>query len=368
MYLFERLIGITTYISLLFIIIYLIYDSRINYKKLLFIYLLILSILAFFYIPPETEDLYRTFTIVKNFHELDFSKFLGTLFETSYPIAMLFYYIIGKSGIYGLIPCITVFITYGIIFDILSLCKSKYLLNNKQFSIILLFTMSTGMFGYLVTNIRALLALSIVARCFLLEFIFNKKMINNFHYYIISFLIHPLTIFVILLRILYNLFFEKKTKVFTKIILMLMLIISLIIFRNYFKFAYEKFLRYFFEGTYFWIFEFIKVTILNIFLIYIAKLSKKKSFIEKPKNYQIINTSNLLLILMFFIVIFTEFNIYMRVSYFLAILSTPLLCYILKKTENSKNFVGKLFIMSIILLLISCTRGHLSSFKFFLFN
>lgn len=365
MFLYERLIGIITYVSLMFIICYLIQDDRINYKIILKIYLIILSILAFFYIPPETEDLYRIFIMVNQIKSMDFLSFSHILTETSYPIALFFYYVIGRIGIYGLIPGITTFITFSNIFAILKICKEKYNINNKQFSLIFIFTMSTGMFGYLVTNIRALMALSILARCFVVEFILEKKIIKNLIYYLVSIFIHPLSIFVLGIRIVYNLLFEKNTKIVAKLFVIFTLIISFIVFKNYFEFAYNKFLGYFLEGNYFWIFEFIKILILDLFIIISIIKIKKENKLTKFTLVGEKNIANLISIFIFLIFVLTEFNIYMRVSYFLGIIIIPILCHLIKGNKKINNII---IFVSLLLLVVSCSRGHLSSFKFLLFN
>lgn len=367
MYLFERLIGVFTYTIILFLFFFLIHDGRINYKKLLIIYLIILSILAFFYIPPETEDLYRTFIIVGRFQKVTFSSFLPTLSETSYPIAMLFYYFVSKIGIYGIIPALATFITYKNGFYILKICADKYKLSNKEIAIIFLFTMSTGMFGYLVTNIRALVALSILAKCFVLEFCDDTKISKNFIYYIICVFIHPISFFVIMIRIIFGLFFEKNIRITTKCVIFFLLFSFYLVFRSYFNYAYQKFLRYFYEGTYFWIFEFVKILFLDFFLILLGLKSKKIRCSDILQGNQTKNITNLVFVFLIIIFCLTEFNIYMRVSYFLALVSIPFLCYYIKKSSNNYRY-KTIVLFSLLLLFLSCTRGHLSSFKFVLFN
>jgi len=228
MYLYERLIGVFTFCFFLILFFLLIYQKKIKVRTVLIFYLITLSILAFFYIPPETEDLYRIFQIVRNFEDDSIEKLFLQLKSTSYPIAMFFYYIVGKIGILGLIPSITVFITYGNIFNIVNNSVEKYELDEKKSAWLLMFAMSTGMFGYLVTNIRALLALSIIARCFFNEFIKDKKMMKNIIYYIIAFFIHPVSIFVIGFRMVYYFVLESKTKLLSKLCILVFIFISFV--------------------------------------------------------------------------------------------------------------------------------------------
>ena len=71
MYLYERIIGISVYVVITFIMILAIYKSdKSKLKKILTIYLFFLCILAFFYIPSKTDDLYRYIISAKYYNSI----------------------------------------------------------------------------------------------------------------------------------------------------------------------------------------------------------------------------------------------------------------------------------------------------------
>lgn len=357
MFLVERIIGISTYVAILLLIFLLLVNNNINLKKILNLYTLILTIMAFFYIPPPGEDLCRIFEIMQSYRQISFSSFISSLSFSSIPIALLLYYIIAKIGFFGLLPAIVTFITFKNIFYIICDVAKKNNIENKSTRWLVIFIMATGLFGYLVTNIRALLSLSIISRCFYDEFINEKNILKDIPLYLITVFIHPICFFVILIRIFYYIFFDFKVKKIYKFIILTLMLLSTMFFKNYYIMAIDKFYKYLKDGNYFWIYEFIKLIFLDLY-VFIFSFINKNNKVKKISNY--------ITIVLIMICIIGEFNLFMRVSYFCAILFLPIFGKLIVSHKKDRSFNLITFLNIIIILLISCTRCHLSSYKFFL--
>ena len=118
MYLIERVIGIATYSIILLLICQFIAKSKNNNrKKILNIYLLCLVLMAYFFVPPPGEDLYVIIPVMKSYASLSTTDLLLTLTTRETPLASLYYHIIGKFNLPGLLPAITALIVYSNIFS-----------------------------------------------------------------------------------------------------------------------------------------------------------------------------------------------------------------------------------------------------------
>lgn len=373
MYLIERVIGIATYSIILLLICQFISKSKNNNrKKILNIYLLCLVLMAYFFVPPPGEDLYVIIPVMKSYASLSTTDLLLTLTTRETPLASLYYHIIGKFNLPGLLPAITALIVYSNIFYIINDFAEKYKIENKHVSKTLFYIMSTGFYVVAISNIRTLLSFSILAVAIYKEYFCNQKIIKSVPSYIVSFLIHSSSLIIIGIRFISLIMFEKKSKPFYKIFFGISLVIGYVLFEKYFNLALEKFIGYYTTGTFFLLWEFIKITILLIYILYIINYSKKLKKINiNDKNISKIGKLILLIVITLFI-LHKEFNLYLRVAYFCSIISMPVLLYILKsiqdKEMNKRNFYTITLFSCLIMLLLSCSRGHLSSLKFFDLN
>lgn len=367
MYIKERLIGVSVYFLMLLITCLLIKTmKRSETNKILNIYIVMLALMGFFYVPASGADLYRIIPIMRNFSQANIMIIINQMTKTITPIATLYYFAIGKLGIDGFLPAITVLITYSNIFYILKKSIKYYNVENKNIiALSLFFIMSTGFFLEVISNIRTLLAFSIVARCVYNEIYREKPVLKNLGWYLIAAMIHTSSLAFLIIRLCYILLFENKNN-FIKFITILGIITGgYFIFKDYIKQMINMVQNYFQFGTYFWIWEYIKTTILIIELfIIIHKCNKKQLYInELPEDkplQQIVKFTFILNIII--ISCCSEFNIYMRFTYLNTILAIPEVIYVLKNYKRANRFI---LIISMVVLILSLTRGNLSSLKFF---
>lgn len=369
MFIVERIIGISTFMIILLFSFLLIYNGKLSYKKALRLFLLLITILAFFYIPPQGEDLYRIHQIMDGMQNSSWDSALNNMFQTSYPLGYLLFFLAAKVRIYGLVPAIATYITYNNIFTILFDSSSKMKINNNNKAWLFLFAISNGMFGVLISNIRSLLSISIIMKCIYEEAVTNKKFIKNILRYLIAILFHPISILVLGCWFFYQIFQNKSIRTIYKILIIVSIIISFFIFKDYYNMAILKYQNYSTENEYYNIFDFIKILLIDLILVYFANIAKRIA--KKNSSSVIINISKFIIFLVTVIIVLHEYNILIRVSYYISVLSLPLLAYIFSnknELKHKRSFNAIFMILIMVPLLLSITRGHLSSYKFLLFN
>ena len=355
MYLIERIIGQLCYCLCLIIIFIKIYNG--NYKslkKVLRTYIILLAIMAFLFVPPQGADLYGSKDIIY--------LFKNSILNSPTPIAILYYYLFGKIGINGLLPCITSIIVYSNLFYIIYDYSKNNNIDKKAIATSIFFIMSCGFFMEVISGIRTMLAFSILARCFYNEMYNNKKFIGNIMYYIISIFIHSSAVGILLIRFVYYFIYENKRKIITKFFYLIVIIIFYIIFKKYILMSLDKFESYTQEGGYFWIWELIKILIMNFSMI--IMLLKEENNKRIYLNLIIITFSTIMIIL-------GEFNTFLRFSYFSVFIIMPIALkyfsnFYSKQKESNYEKINIMLLLSLIMLLLSCSRGNLSSLKFFI--
>ena len=380
MYLIPRLIGVGVYTLILNIICFSINIMKEKYlSKWIKVYILLLSIMAFLYVPSEGADLYRLFPVMHIYTSMSPDALKDTMINTSTPGVPLYYYLIGKLGVDGLLPGITALLTYTLIFSILLKCYKKIESRKKDVVLILFLFMSRGLFQVTISNIRTVLAIAIVAWCIYTEIDLKRSIIKNIIFYLIAASLHVMGQFMIFLRIILLLFEKRETKI-DKFMKIAFSIGSIIVTMSYGSSYVEAFLdkgeRYITGGQlgegYFYFWEALLSIISIILLLYLinrVKIYKDKSPVKNNRfvSKRILNFLSVIAIFNLGIIFF-EFNLGFRLSFFIMMLNIPIGLYCLKCTEGSREYIkvkNSLLIISLIMLIISVTRGDLCSLKFF---
>ena len=147
MFIFERLIGVGTY-SLILVFVCLFLKGAKSYKtvrRTLFWYSIILSIMAYFFIPNTTSDLYRIFNMIENYGDYRFSEIMSSQSQTGLPmLTAILYWLIAKTGVPNLLPALSAFVCYNCIFYTISRGAEKNKISCKNVAIAVFFYMSLG--------------------------------------------------------------------------------------------------------------------------------------------------------------------------------------------------------------------------------
>lgn len=376
MFIFERIFGLAVYAGVLLLICLLLLNSKISCKKLFLFYLLCLCVIAFFYKPYVTADLYRINEMLDQFSVTNFHDFYQIyLTDSRVPLAHILYWCISKTGINGLLPVFSTIVCYSIIFYVINKTQELFQISRKTVAFVLMFVMTTSIYISVIGGIRMMIALCLIMFSFFRNVVEKKNGIVEILFYIISLLMHEMSYAVVLVCIVVILLFYK-TKLINKIIFFFVVIVLGTIFCLLFSDTiiniYNKFLSYIQGDEYSDFWEYIMggiiVVTLLISLYRCSHIQDKESFYK----VRVFNASAIGFIIVSLCFCF-EFSMFYRFGGQLAVLfSIPSIMITMdKKRNNDGTFISDvgykniMFMLIVIIAFISCTRGSLSSLKFF---
>lgn len=339
-------------------------------KKILRIYLIILTILAFFYIPTKTADLTRYISSAHLYSSFSFDYLINSLSKSKTPMHILYFYLLGLTKIDGLIPAVSCIIFYGFAFSMLADAANRFNLKSKTVALSLLFFMEMGGFLCVISSIRSFIAFAAIAYCCYFELVCNKSFIKHIPLYLFASLMHSAAMALVIIRIVMILL-KKEKKVIKRVLnIILVGILVFIVFKfgnQYIASIFEKTDTYLNGSVYSYIWEYIISWLYMIFsTIFILKI-KINNLNNKLDIY---NYRNFILLINILIFIFNfEYSIFTRFQLFSSILFLPYFSIGLDYTKNSSKILAIIFMLvSSVIFVIACTRGNLCGFKFLLFN
>lgn len=376
MFIFERIFGFSVYMLILLFVCFLLTKTNATCKSIFKIYIVSLCTMAFFYKPYITADLYRIYKTMNFFAEMNFSYFWENfMFTSSTPVARILYWIVGKTGINALLPAFSAFICYSFIFYIINKTQELFLVQKKNVAYVLFFVMTTSIYISVIGGIRMMLALSMIAFSYFRGTVEKKVNFFDILLYGLAIFIHAMSL--VLIVICFSVAVLDAKKSLAKKIIMIFAaggigLIFLTDFSNITSNVYEKALEYILGDRHSDVWEYIMGIIIMIILMI---LLREYRYIRKDddclalRSYSVVNVICILIALVFCF----EFSIFYRfVGHVAVILSIPMMLVTLKKTNgkpcrtiSKMDFRSVLLVMSTIVALISCTRGSLSSLKFF---
>ena len=388
MYLTERLIGVAIYsLSVVIFCLLLTFSkSAKGIKKVLITYSVLLSVMAFFYVPHENADLFRIFGYIEAFSKYSFEGFLRVQASTqnSLGLAGIFYWLISKTGVPNLLPAIVSFICYNCVFYIFYKTAKKNNVSGKNTAFVLFFYMSFGTYIFVVSGIRCMLSISLLMLCFYRESMVKKVSLWHIPIYAIAALMHAFAAVLLAARFVLPIF-DTKMSAPRKIAYVLLLGIGGILVLNYFGdyilSIVEKADSYITGSYYSYIWDYVVGAIAYLLLFSVLRKSKRygSDSVLKYNVFRYYFITCLLVSLAFCY----EFSIFHRtVVYVLPMISVPFLMAIMqgmddivsaragsivrsKIANTSINYKFVIVSVSLIILVLSCIRGSLCSLKFF---
>ena len=386
MLLLERLFGVGLYsLLLVFVCIALVGRSSKNIKRILFVYSILLSVMAYFYVPYETADLYRIYGYIESFQKYSFDAFIDLQMANSQlGLSNILYWLISRTGIPQLLPAIVSFICYNCIFYIIHKTSEKNDISGKNVAITLFFYMSLGTYIFVISGIRSMLGICLLAFCFFRESAQKKFNILHIPLYAIAVFIHLFSALLVAVRFVIPIF-DTKTTVLRKIIYIIFLGAG-----SAFVFSYlrslvsdivDKAESYLSGNLYSYVWDYI-IAILTCFVLLSIIIKRKKAELSSSLK---LNVSRTFIIICFIAALCFcyEFSIFHRTTvYLLPIISIPMLMTLLQNTDNNTEnqnaraprpslaempatYNLAIIAVSTLILLISCARGSLCSLKFF---
>ena len=275
-------------------------------------------------------------------------------------------YLCGKTGISGLLPMLSAFIFYSNLFYVLKDLHRTHRVSPRSLSLGLLFIMSSDIFLEVISGLRCFTAISILARCFYDEIFNGKAVIKNMLWCILASLTHSFALALYIIRICL-LVFTKKNRLLNICTIILMLCVVSIWGGIYLDAMMGKASDYIYGENYSYTWWYL----LNVFGLMIIIATFAHMGIIACKNLLVTRAAvkqiQLLIICMVVIaVVFSyEYSIFHRIIVFVSMLAVPIITmkYEMEEKDNYRIFVK---LASLVLLIVSCVRGNLCGYKFFL--
>lgn len=377
MFLFERVFGFSLYMFVLLFVCILLSKTTLSSKITLRFYIFCLCVMAFFYEPYITADLYRTFEMMSYFAEMDFRYFWANYaYGDSTAIAKLLYWCIGKTGINSLLPVFSAFACYSFIFYIILKTQKLFSVSKKNVAYVLFFVMTTSIYISVIGGIRMMLALSMIAFSYFRNTIEKKGNLFDVFLYVAAFFLHTMSLPVIGIGIVVAVL-NSSSKFASKFVTFIAIAVLFCVLLNKYRYfiddLYEKILYYIVQGNgYYDIWEYIMGCLILFVLLFLMYEFHR---FQETAEYRILKPYNAVMLWSMVIAVCFcfEFSIFYRFGGQLAVIfSIPMMMVTLEKTSGKQSRVLKgtdfrsiLMLLNLIIAFISCTRGSLSSLKFF---
>lgn len=377
MFLMERLIGVSIYSYILIMMCVLIAFSTLRCKNVLRLYLALLAGMAYCYKPYITADLYRIFQAMEWYATMEFPGFFKNLvLPSSVPASRILFWLVGKTGLPHLLPLISTLLCYGCLFYIIENTRVRFRISRANVAITLFFLMTTSIYISVIGGIRMMLALSIIALCFYRESVEKKHNILHILLGLVALFLHDMALVmlgVVLLAILFDRRKSSSSKLLWGLLIGVLAIGIAVYFNTKIISVTEKSLEYLSDETYYDIWEYLMGGIL--FCLFGFLFFKAKPYHENYLEINCLNTATAVsgVIALLFCHVFSIF--YRFIGHMVPILGIPFLMISLQEIKDTAPHRFKIIslqslvmLVSIVLLMISATRGSLSALKFFVID
>ena len=375
MFIVPRLIGLSVYTFFLILFCLLISKAK-DRQSLIYInlYLIVISVISFFFVPPQEFDLPRIIARMHFYAKFSFFELVKDWLVCQTPGERLYYWLIGQMKYDRLLQLISCFISFFFCFSILKDLVKKHLIPNTIISCVLALFMARGLIMVASSNIRTMFSLSIFSWCIYHEFINNRSAYKNIPFYVVAGSMHSMGQIVILLRVLFS-FFEKRSSFGNKVKNYVIILVLIVIFGEYLSpllgGVEDKAESYYLKSQnnsgyfYFWegLLSAISIVYTSVLLVWSNRLQNE----VKEAYSSLLNFSKIAMVVNIFAA-FYDFNLFSRMGYLLAIIDMPLGAIVFYQYEKCRCKFNGLFYCKIFVIVtyaIAASRGYLCSLKFF---
>lgn len=370
MYLVERVAGGALYLIILLVVCNGISVSKKNsVKKWLVVYAVILGILGFVYIPPETADLTRLMDSYRVWSQLPFDEMLARCSTSSTPAQVLYFWIVGQTGLDGALPGASAFLYHILIFSCIWDYAQRKNVPQPAIAVAVAFVMSFGSFLQVISSIRSYLAFAAITRCMYREIACERPIVFSIPGYLFACLMHPAGMALTIVRMLI-LLFQKGGGILRKAGIVVFIaggvVFALRFGSQYLDFMFEKMTGYFGGGVYSYGWEYLIHGILLVSIagtLYAGKNLFARDLVERNLAFSVGITAAISAV---FALI--EYSVFLRFSGFSACLCTLLVMRLLKQRyeQGDTNYRNWIIVAICLMLFLACARGDLSGYKFML--
>lgn len=363
--LIERVYGVLAYAFVVLLGYFLIRQK--NTRKRLAICLIsllfLLLVMAFFFVPDSSKDLYRLWDLAIYYSKYDAPSFFSAIFmKSNEPMGLLFLYIGGKIGVMGLLPAFSALVFYTCVFSIIYLLKKEKNISDYSLANVYLLIMCSGSFLEVISDLRSFVAICIVSYCFVAEMVFKRPLLLHLPIYAFACFFHTTAIPLFLLRLIVVVFEQKALR---KKILYLIFVSAILVFvflfgRTYIESAIAKGVSYFSNNVYSYFWEYcigiLQVVVMSVFLFETKKISSLKN--TGFKKLVILSIIGLCLCIV-------EYNTFHRYLIYVSIIFAVYYALLSDKLKSNDSRIVYLKYGCLAILLLAMVRGNLCGYKFF---
>jgi len=374
MFLIERLLGVSVYAILLLIVCNGISTSKAaSIGKWLAFYVIALSCMAFFYQPHQGADLVRLIGYMHNWAAMTPAVLLEYCSHSSVPVYIAYFWLIGQTGVDGLLTSVTCFIYYSFVFNGFYVFFREYEICPRHAAWGVALFMSFGVFLEVISGIRSSLAIAISFWCCVREIVLRKNPVLHVPLYLIASLMHPMGLFLTILRFA-TLVVQKTDSSYERFayvgISVLGVTALVALGPEYVNAMIDKGVSYSTGVHYSSLWE----TVIHVVLVIISLslIVKQREKLFKYGGEQVVN--NLLImqtaiLVVVFIGFFLDYAIYHRMSTYLGMYSALAFPLVINSEEiregGSTRYIKFVKMGILTMLFLACARGNLSNYKFF---
>lgn len=373
MFFIERISSLFTFSAVLFTAMLGMSILKNNqYKIPLWGYWIALGVFAFIFIPNPSADLTRLHALcVGGWCQNEFYKLAYSLVHTNAPAWMFFswavYQITHNENFIQTIACLWSF--FNVFYIISSVIQNNNIRKYNR-ALILFSIMAVGTFYIeVISGMRSMLSFSIICFCIYRELVERKNFIPHLPLYLFASLMHPAGIALITIRILASVMFQNN--IISKIVVF-MLCVSLLLGiylygKIYVETAVDLAISYSTdENEYSYIWE-VVIGLIEQFQIYFVLYHFKKRYSNTSFTYTSMARLCLITALISLCGLPFSYAIFRRFTIVASIFLLPVLGKLLSNQKRVSNMTIKfIWALCFIIYFLSCARGDLCSYKFFM--
>lgn len=367
-YFAERAISVAIYALIAFVFCNHLTKKDANIGRTLFLLTLTLSTLAYFVQPAPTMDLYRLWITADEYNRYSIMEMITSIFSGwSSPLGLVYVCLISRFN-HHLLPAITVYLFYSNIFYIIKDYWKKHEISKSSVAVVLLFFLSRGVYGELISGIRSMLAFSFVARCIYDEIYNKKSIIWNVPIYVIAALFHSSSMGAIAIWFVMKIIFDQKG--WKKIISLFMCIAFAAVFYSKWGNIVTRNLNVGLErilggDSYSYAWEFAFNTFYMIISLSLLWTTIRR-FVLSEEGTRMRRLTTIFYCVA--IICISSYSIYHRFISFVSMFSLPVMVESINTCEVEKRCISvrNLLVLSIIMMGLSCLKGNLNGIKFFI--
>lgn len=379
MFLVPRLFGIGIYVVILLMISSYMMDRSLRMtRRLINTYWIVIGLMGYLFVPPESFDLTRLFLRMDYYTAMDVDQFWSYVSSALAPGELIYYRIIGGIENKHLLPCISGLISFAFCFGILKDHTRENRNSSREIAIALLLFMARGAIIMAISNIRTFMAFSIIGWCIYHEMVNSKSALKHGLLYLWACAMHPIGYACFAIRLMFY-FLDKEKNIAKKISRFITVgiaaIVSFVILDDYLQLFITKVFGYIEEGregtaySYIWEGVLCAMTIATaVYLLCSINRYKRNSKCQPEEGYDSLCRFTWMIVTVDIVAGFIEFTTFLRLGYFITILLIPISLYTMRMAYQSGRYAklrNRLYMISAGILFLACSRGYLCSLKFF---